>query len=938
MDGSRFESWLFDAYPSDTGITLWLLDDEGRPHRLHYRYHPAMYIAGERPAVASAAQVLQRSAIRFSQTPTVQREFMSGAEVPVIRLAVHNPLAFSSVMRLLTKVPGLTLYNCDIAVAHLFFYDTRLFPLARCVVEHAHGEIKAIEAVTRPEECEYTLPPLVTLRLRLETGDPLAPTPAHRRGGLLEASIDGETVVLCGDEPVDLVTSINRLLKRYDPDVILTACGDAVLLPQLRTLAARTGVPLLLNRDPRAGIRMRRARSYMTYGQVVYQAAAQMLHGRWHIDLRNSFIFGESEMAGLLEIARLARLPVQYLARTSTGTAISSMQLAQAVHDGILIPWQKSEPEAFKTASQLIVSDKGGLTYQPLVGVFEGVGELDFSSMYPTIMSKFNVSPETVSCVCCPDSRVPEIGYTICTRRRGLVPRVLDHLLERRAHYKRRKRETTGSTRELYNQRQTALKWCLVTCLDGETFVPFKKDGQTHVSSIKEVIDAFLPEGPGILPVRGLSVFGFDKLLRPIENPVKNLIKAPAPRRLLQVRLQMGRKLRMIPAHRCFVLRKNSLVMKHAADLRVGDLIPVAPHLPLPPKGRRLHHSRSHGSLQFMTIRSVEVVPPTSPYVYCFEVEKHLHGFVASGGIFTGNSFGFLGYRNARFGRIEANEAVTAYSREMLLQAKEIAERRGFQMLHALVDSMWLQKPGATREDYETLARTVTDATGLPIFVEGVYRWIGFLPSKTHRGVGVPNRYMGVFDDNTTKVRGIEVRRSDVPILIEQMQERMLQRMFQCATPAEVHAIIPELLAMLEETLVRLRAGDVTAPELVVTNTLSQEAREYVHNTMQAINARTLERHGVPVHPGEAVQFIITDRKAKIPEDRVRPYALLGTDWSYDVEAYAEMLLRAAETVLELFGHSRDRLRREIWDRVRANLTSAKFRERSGPIGPGNGY
>ena len=40
--------------------------------------------------------------------------------------------------------------------------------------------------------------------------------------------------------------------------------------------------------------------------------------------------------------------------------------------------------------------------------------------------------------------------------------------------------------------------------------------------------------------------------------------------------------------------------------------------------------------------------------------------------------FGYLGYRNARFGRIEAHEAVTAFGREKLLTAKEICEENGF--------------------------------------------------------------------------------------------------------------------------------------------------------------------------------------------------------------------------------------------------------------------
>jgi DNA polymerase elongation subunit (family B) len=850
---------------------------------------------------------------------------MSGTQIPVTAVTVPHPLAFPAAARLLARVPGLALYNCDILTTRLFFYETGLFPLARCAIDYSDGVAREIALLSRPEDLEYSVPSLVVLRLRFESSamrtgdseDAPARNPSHGRPGQLEASVDGETVILDGDDPAETIRSLNRLLQRYDPDVLLTEWGDSVLLPHLQALAARTGIPLQLNRDPEHQVRTRRSRSYMTYGQVVYQAGARMLHGRWHIDLRNSFIYAESELAGLLEVARLAHIPVQELARTSTGTAISSMQLLRAVRDGILIPWQKSEPEVFKTASQLIVTDKGGLTYQPLVGLYEQIGELDFSSMYPTIMAKFNVSPETIGCACCPDSRVPEINYTVCRRRRGLVPQALDHLLERRIYYKQRKQTTTGSSRALYDQRQTALKWCLVTCLDGETLVPFKKDGRIQVAPIREVIDPVLPDGPSVLPVQGLHVFGYDENLRPIENSVRNVIKVPAPSKFLCVRMQSGRELTMIPNHRCFVVEGSHLLTKRASELRVGDLIPVAPSSTLSRKPvRRINDTQSHGPFRCVQIRSIEEVPSTSPYTYCFEVERGLHGFTLANGIFTANSFGYLGYRNARFGRIEAHEAVTAFAREMLLRAKEVAESRGFRMLHALVDSMWLQRPGASRADYEVLAQAVTGATGLPIFVEGIYRWIGFLPSKTHRGVGVPNRYMGVFDNDTTKVRGIEVRRSDMPALVVQMQEHMLRRMFHCSTLADVRTALPEILGILENALVRLRAGDVEAAELVITNTLSQEVSEYRHNTVQAITARTLDRHGAHLHPGEAVQFILTDADAKVPEDRVRPYTLLGSDWHYDAQAYAALLLRAAASILELFGYPEERLRREVWEPV----------------------
>src|SRR3989304_7260680 len=85
--------------------------------------------------------------------------------------------------------------------------------------------------------------------------------------------------------------------------------GRAFLLPRRRRLSQQAGVPLAFNRDPRAGIALRRERSYVTYGKTVYTAGAHMLHGRWHLDLRNSFIYSESERAGLPGGAPLAPLP-----------------------------------------------------------------------------------------------------------------------------------------------------------------------------------------------------------------------------------------------------------------------------------------------------------------------------------------------------------------------------------------------------------------------------------------------------------------------------------------------------------------------------------------------------------------------------------------------------------------------------------------------------
>ena len=55
-------------------------------------------------------------------------------------------------------------------------------------------------------------------------------------------------------------------------------------------------------------------------------------------------------------------------------------------------------------------------------------------------------------------------------------------------------------------------------------------------------------------------------------------------------------------------------------------------------------------------------------------------------------SFGYLGFNNAKFGRIDAHIAVCAFGRQILLKAAKIAERYGFRVLHGIVDSIWVKR------------------------------------------------------------------------------------------------------------------------------------------------------------------------------------------------------------------------------------------------------
>jgi len=81
------------------------------------------------------------------------------------------------------------------------------------------------------------------------------------------------------------------------------------------------------------------------------------------VDKQNSFISEKCDFAGLWELARLTKLPIQYAARTTTGTGISYMQMERAQRDGVLIPEQKAEPEDPKRPDELLAADRAGLVF-----------------------------------------------------------------------------------------------------------------------------------------------------------------------------------------------------------------------------------------------------------------------------------------------------------------------------------------------------------------------------------------------------------------------------------------------------------------------------------------------------------------------------------------------------------------------------------------------
>jgi len=684
--------WLLDVYTRPNGeLTCWLLGEDGQRWLLPLDFPVTFYLAGRPEHLRQVWRTLTDPDIHKAR---VVRGDVFGREQPLLALTAPSPGRAQALYRYLsTTFPHLEYFDADIPPGVRFTAQSGVPLLGRCRFRTDGQRLLAIEALESPWDLEPSTPPLRVLSLSPE-GDPALQPPQvlHLRYGDWHCSLplQPRRAFLVG---------LRAILQRCDPDVILSDYGDAWFFPFLHH-AAPTFNP---NRDPTLTVQFRRERSLFAYGQVLYRARQAHLCGRWHIDRRNAVLFNEIGLEGVLELARVTGLGVQDAARRSPGAGITALQMQTALRDRVLIPVAKAQAEAPRTLNDLIARDHGGMIYQPLIGVHTHVAEIDFTSMYPSIMVRCNISPETLG--------RPEAPP-------GLVPRTLEPLLAKRLALKRRLQalDPRDCRVPALKDRQTALKWLLVVC------------------------------------------------------------------------------------------------------------------------------------------------------------------------------FGYLGYKNARFGRVESHEAVTAISRELLLQAKETAEAMGFTVLHMYVDSLFVQRPGSERaEDFAPLLQAIEDRTGIPLSLDGVYRWIVFPPARRHPRIPVPNRYYGVFTDGRLKVRGLALRRHDTPRFVAETQWAILHCLALADQPA---GQVAAARACVGQQLARLARRQVAPGDLQVAVKLRQPPEAYRKPGPAAQAARQLQAHGVPVRPGMRLHFWFTRQGVSVtpphPQD-------------LDIERYARWVQRAAAEVLEIF-------------------------------------
>jgi len=245
--------------------------------------------------------------------------------------------------------------------------------------------------------------------------------------------------------------------------------------------------------------------------------------------------------------------------------------------------------------------------------------------------------------------------------------------------------------------------------------------------------------------------------------------------------------------------------------------------------------------------------------------------------------FGYTGYKNARFGRVELHEAITTIATEILHDVIAIAQEQNLPVLHGIVDCVFVQGGDIERfkADVEARYQILSEYES--------YDWICFLPQKN--GTGSCNTYLGRLTDGTIKIRGLAARRKDTPPYVKQMQEEILDLLAEAGTKAEIAKRQNDALAIYRRYDEHLPRAD---PALFVIRK-KMGRNEYRNNCISASVLAACREDGVSVSAGMDCRYLITDAKAKkvVPE-----WQAAG---QFDVGHYRTLLRRAWEEVWWVF-------------------------------------
>ena len=334
-----------------------------------------------------------------------------------------------------------------------------------------------------------------------------------RRDGIQEGEneLDDGIELKFYENEKEMIEDTFNLVEQYP--VLLTYNGDGFDLPYLYNRANRVGVskqknPLYMMRDSatlQKGVHLdlyrtfsNRAFQIYAFGQkytdfslnsvckgilneekighemeideMTYYQIAKYCQNDARLTYKLTSFNDDLLMNLLVVITRIARMPIDDIARMGVSQWIRSLMYYEHRKNNFLIPRRSElDNKSAGVANNAVIKDKkyrGGMVVDPIEGIHFDVIVMDFASLYPSIIKVNNLSYETVRCKHeeCKKNMIPQTNHWACTKRNGLTSLIIGSLRDLRVNYYKsqtKKSNITEEERQLYLVVTQALKGIL---------------------------------------------------------------------------------------------------------------------------------------------------------------------------------------------------------------------------------------------------------------------------------------------------------------------------------------------------------------------------------------------------------------------------------------------------------------------------------------------
>jgi DNA polymerase I len=328
-----------------------------------------------------------------------------------VHITVDSSRSFKATLRELERLDYVKeWFNVDILHIQRYLFGKGFAPTHKLDLEFdADGTLRRARILN--DELEVPPQPFNPLIFRLET-ESGRPEPDPAADPVKAIKILGEDLAteeaLEGDEE-QIHEAFGEEVLRRDPDLLVAPDFMGMTLPYLVERLRRRGLNPQLGRGP-------------VEPPEKWDSRSQVFPGRVALELDD---YLQDGVAGVVEKSRFAMVPMGIASRWAAGRLIDSRQCYEALRRGMLVPRLRSPPVYETTVKNLIFLDRGGLILSPVTGLHENIAVLDFESMFPNIIMKYNISYDAVT------------PRGIDVSRRGFLCELTERFLERRLHFKR---------------------------------------------------------------------------------------------------------------------------------------------------------------------------------------------------------------------------------------------------------------------------------------------------------------------------------------------------------------------------------------------------------------------------------------------------------------------------------------------------------------------